>query len=1088
MLADDLTGEELPGRFRLDGVLATGTFGTVYRARQLAVDRDVAVKVLHSDIDPASEDGRLFVHEIKSVGRIDHANVVRIHQADVAPGGRLFFAMELLDGSDLQELIDRDGVMEPARALGIVDQLLAGLAAAHDAGLVHADIKPGNAIVVGQPPRERVVLVDFGLSRLRAHGQPAESVGGTPAYMAPEQLRDGQVDARSDLFAIALVLVTLLTGWRRREADQLVPPLDGIADPALRAVLAKALAIDPAARYQTAAELARALAGDAAARSPFRYLAPFTERDAGRLHGRDRDLAALVEQVGVRRVTVYSAPSGTGKTSLLRAGLVPRLTALGARAVYLAARPDSGAALGAAIDGWRGGGGERLVVVLDQLELELTGGAGRPALVAQALDVEHPDVALILSVREDFLGRLLAADPRLQAGVPVLRLPPLDRAGARAAITEALAEHHIAIDPALLDTLLADLLAAGAAIAPELGWGTGPAVYPPHLQLACSVLHDALEPGADRLTLAHYRRLGGFDAIVGEQLERVLESELDATASRIARDLFVALVTAAHTRAHRSEAELVELDGGRHGEAAVRAVLESLAGRGLLVRVRGGDGEPGWELVHDSLVPRVEAWLDRRDLSRRRAVEMLRHHLRRSSADRPSLLGRDELRELRGHADAIAELEAEWRRRGAAWTPASLLERSRAVLRRRRAVIAAAVALAVTASAVAVARWWIERDRRLHEQSLRDRDLGRFTLELRAFDWDDAARRAVPVPVDELGALAWRLHQPGPDDPGRPGELIASPFLVRHPGSRTVEDGARSELVEASGGQAVLVIDGRGRGGDRCPPSIIPLRQLPGYARRGDEPWRLRISVPTCQATRVGTIDVPAGPFMRGGPGSPPSAFYAQSSESRPPRELDLPAFAIDRTEVTNAAFAAFGAMSDVTGIAMPDYFDSPSLRDASGPGFPVAGITWNEARAYCRFLGKELPTSEQWEKAMRGGLTLPDGTVNPVPDRNLPWGSAIAVHANVRDTGDHRPAPVGSFPGDVSPYGVVDLAGNVQEWTDSMQVISGESYDAWRITRGANWDDADVATLVDYVWMENPRRIGSSTFALGVRCVLPRP
>src|SRR4029077_848268 len=101
---EDLTGTVLPGRFRIASVVARGTFGTVYRARQLAVERDVAVKVLHADIDPASDDGRLFVHEIRSVGRIDHANVVRIHQADITHDGRLFFAMELLVGRDLQDL------------------------------------------------------------------------------------------------------------------------------------------------------------------------------------------------------------------------------------------------------------------------------------------------------------------------------------------------------------------------------------------------------------------------------------------------------------------------------------------------------------------------------------------------------------------------------------------------------------------------------------------------------------------------------------------------------------------------------------------------------------------------------------------------------------------------------------------------------------------------------------------------------------------------------------------------------------------------------------------------------------------------
>jgi molybdopterin-guanine dinucleotide biosynthesis protein len=564
----------LPGRFRLDRLLASGAFGTVYRARQLAVDRDVAVKVLHADIDPDSEDGRLFIHEIQAVGRIDHVNVVRIYQADVAPSGRLFFAMELLHGDDLQQVIDRDGPLPRTRALALIAQLLAGLGAAHDLGLVHADVKPGNLVVVG----ERLVLVDFGLARLRPPNQAAESMGGTPAYMAPEQLRDGRVDARSDLFAVGLVVVSLLTGWQRVDLGELVPPLDTlIVDPELRAVLARALALDPAQRYQSAAELARALAGGdvaitAPARSPFRHLAPFTEADRDHLHGRDRDVAALVEQLAIRRVLVYTAPSGTGKTSLLRAGLVPRLTALGLRALYVTASADGAAAtvrsrldarpevsVQAAIETWHRGGGARVAVIVDQVEAVLDGAHddSAAALVRELLGLERADAdaVVVLSVREDFLGRLLAFDPRLQAGVPVVRLPPLARDGAQAAIVLALAAHHIAIEPALLARCSTISRPPAPPSAPSWAGADPRGVSPAPPARVLGALRRA-RAGATTLTLAHYQRLGGFDAIVGEYLERVLDSELDADAARIARELFVgAGLGGPHPhRAHRGRA------------------------------------------------------------------------------------------------------------------------------------------------------------------------------------------------------------------------------------------------------------------------------------------------------------------------------------------------------------------------------------------------------------------------------------------------------------------------------------------------------------------------------------------------------
>ncbi|MBV8757938.1 MAG: protein kinase, partial [Deltaproteobacteria bacterium] len=792
---DDLTGNVMPGRFRLDSIVARGTFGTVYRARQLAVDRDVAVKVLHADIDPRSPDGKLFVEEVRAVGRIDHPNVVRIHQADIAPDGRLFYAMELLDGRDLQSIVG-EGALPKERAIDLARQLLTGLGAAHDAGLVHADVKPANAIVCARDGGERVVLVDFGLARLRAPDKPTESAGGTPAYMAPEQLHEGRVDLRSDLFSAALVLVTLLTGWRRPNAFTLVPPLDGI-DKDLRPVLAKALAVDPAQRYQSARELAAALTGTAAPQNtqpvpllPFRLFAPLTEADRGRLQGREVDVAALTEHVLYRRSVVYTAPSGTGKTSLLRAGLAPHLEALGVHPVYLRTRGSAQQPLAEAI--WPGATtvadavaqhakhrGNRLALVLDQVEAALAD----DELVHAVLRLPaEADVAIVLAIREDHAARLIARTQRVEPGIPILRLPPLDLAGARAAIVGPLTEARLAIEPELLETLLGDLRKAAGAIAPEMGWTDASWVYPPHLQLACSVLVEALAPGEATLTLARYKKLGGFEAIVGEHLERVLDVELAGGRDAIAKDLFVALVTTAHQRAIRPESELLAMV--KHERTATLAVLDLLRARGLLVRVRG-DAEPSWELVHDSLIPRILSWIDRRDLARRKAVELVRYHLRRSRHDAPSLLSRAELRELRGHHAAIDELDVDWRERvpDAPIQPAALVTLSRQTLRRRTLAIASAIGGALAVAAVAITANRIAEAHARAEQSLRDRDLGRFELEIGAFDWDPTARRPVPVSARELD-LHWTLHAPDPQDPDAPGALYEDRYLERGDASR----------------------------------------------------------------------------------------------------------------------------------------------------------------------------------------------------------------------------------------------------------------------------------------------------------------
>ena len=720
------------------------------------------------------------------------------------------------------------------------------------------------------------------------------------------------------------------------------------------------------------------------------------------------------------------------------------------------------------------------MLVLDQLERALSEGIEHDVIRdVLAFDQWPPgaDVAVVLSIREDYLARLVARSQELEPGIPIVRLPPLGIDGARAAIVSPLTESRLAIEPELLDALLADLQRAAAAIGPEMGWGTAPAVYPPHLQLACSVLFETLDPGTATLTLAHYRKLGGFDAIVGEHLERVLDTELADGRDVIARDLFVALVTAANQRAMRSESELVAIVGAEHGAPKVTEVLEVLRSRGLLVRVRDAGGEPGWELVHDSLVPRVLAWIDRRDLARKRAIELVRYHLRRSRPETPSLLGRAELRELRPYEDAIVELEAEWKKRDVAedaWTPARLVERSRQALRRRAATFASLIVSLLAVASIGMYRSHVEEVRAAAEDSLRSRDLGRFVLSLESFDLD-AAGRMTPIAITETSTLAWDLHVPDPTDPAQPGPRVAGDLVIR--GTPGLEHGALVEHVEAHGGPAFLVIRRRG-----CSPTTVPLRQLPGYARREHEEKVLHVLVPSCAASRADTIAIPAGPFIFGGVGEPPSQLLTRQPEFATERTIELPSFRIDRTEVTNAAFAVFASMSAVTGIAMPSYFGSTGTSRAREPRKPVTGIDWFEARAYCRFLGKELPSSEQWVKALRGGVRLLDGSENPVPRRNLPWGGApIPGAVRINDGGELGAVDVGSSPRDVSPYGVVDLAGNVEEWTDTADRGSA------RITHGGNWSETTPATLVDFMALENPRcRQCCARSRSG--CAAPRP
>jgi eukaryotic-like serine/threonine-protein kinase len=548
----------------------------------------------------------------------------------------------------------------------------------------------------------------------------------------------------------------------------------------------------------------------------------------------------------------------------------------------------------------------------------------------------------------------------------------------------------------------------------------------------------------------------------------VLDTELTDGSDKIARALFVALVTAAHERAMRPESELIAMVGDAE---RVAVVLEVLRSRGLLVRVRGDGDEPSWELAHDSLVPRVLAWIDARDLDRRRAIELVRYHLRRSRAEAPSLLDRAELRELRPHVAAIAELDVEWQRRqtGEPWTPSRLVERSRRVLRRQTALLASLVGVAAALAGLSLYSNHVAAVARANEAALKAKNLGRFTLSLAPFDWDPRTQRAIAVDAAPLG-LDWQLLTSSDDEPGPP--FVENDDLERGP-SRYA-GGARIDDVEARGGRAFLAITRRG-----CAPSLVPLKELPGYADRERARPVFEIRVPTCAATRAGTAEVLAGPFRYGGAGVPPSRDVAKYPELVAERRITLPRFWIDRTEVTNAAFAMFAGMAARTGIAAPIYPRTPELVHAGGPRKPVTGINWFTARAYCRYLGKDLPTSEQWVKAMRGGEQLADGSNNPIPDRNFPFGDgdplALAAIGPLPGMPD-----VATHPGDVSPYGVLDMTGNAEEWT-----LSPTDDPGVRVLRGGGIEDYVRDNILAFMALPNSRVASQPMFSIGARCVI---
>ncbi|MGN6103965.1 MAG: serine/threonine-protein kinase [Kofleriaceae bacterium] len=261
------------GQYRVLEFLGEGGMGTVFRVEHVALGRTYALKVLRSRVverDPTA--AQRFLREARTAARVRHPNIVDVFDFGYLADGRPYFVMELLEGESLADRVSR-GALPPGEVVAIARQLANALAAAHDRGVIHADVTPSNALVVfaapGAPPGaegERVKLVDFGLAELAGEGlrdENPEFVLGTPAYISPEQLRGLAPTDRSDQYGLGAVLFELLTGRPPYHDDDLrtlcmmhiqapIPPVEsphGPLPPRLADLVTTCLQKTPQARF-----------------------------------------------------------------------------------------------------------------------------------------------------------------------------------------------------------------------------------------------------------------------------------------------------------------------------------------------------------------------------------------------------------------------------------------------------------------------------------------------------------------------------------------------------------------------------------------------------------------------------------------------------------------------------------------------------------------------------------------------------------------------------------------------------------------------------------------------------------------------
>jgi serine/threonine-protein kinase len=332
---------EFCGRYRIAEILGRGAMGVVYKAHDPLLDRDVALKLIKTDLLDADERsdylGR-FMREAQAAARCAHRGIVGVYDFSENDGSP-FIVMEFVNGPDLRRMMRDGGAQTPARAVPIMLQILDALDHAHRLGIVHRDIKPPNILV---PRPDEVKIADFGIARLGT-GQATQAgvIVGTPQYMAPEQARGDAVDLRADLFSAAAVFLEMLTGKAAFGGDsyaailgqvlhgepQVPASANASQHPELYAVLRRALAKASADRFGSAAEFAAALrhaavlpapqrhdtTGDAAADDNTVYQPPGRHLDAMVVEQAEKDLATFIgplAKVFVRQLATSATSAG----------------------------------------------------------------------------------------------------------------------------------------------------------------------------------------------------------------------------------------------------------------------------------------------------------------------------------------------------------------------------------------------------------------------------------------------------------------------------------------------------------------------------------------------------------------------------------------------------------------------------------------------------------------------------------------------------------------------------------------------------------------------------------------------------------
>jgi non-specific serine/threonine protein kinase len=344
MATELAAGDELAG-YRIEELVGRGGMGVVYRATQLSLDRQVALKLIVPERETEEAFRERFLREGRIAASLEHPNVLPVYEAGES-GGQLYLALRYVDAADLATVLAEGGPLSPERARTIVAQIASALAAAHERGLLHRDVKPANVLVAEHAGAPHAYLTDFGLARLQGAAGPtrAGQIVGTLAFLAPELIAGREPDPRCDVYSLGCLLYECLVGEapfvRQHEGALLYahlrepppPPSERRPDigDAFDAIVLRALAKDPEERYQSARALAQALTEEPQTPAPQVAISaalpsnlPHPASSFLGRRGELRDVQALLD--GGARLLTLTGPGGTGKTRLALATAAARV-------------------------------------------------------------------------------------------------------------------------------------------------------------------------------------------------------------------------------------------------------------------------------------------------------------------------------------------------------------------------------------------------------------------------------------------------------------------------------------------------------------------------------------------------------------------------------------------------------------------------------------------------------------------------------------------------------------------------------------------------------------------------------------------